>query len=85
MLGTMLWFNLEKGYGFIRTQDDERLYVAVSGFLPGQELARRCRGQKVTFDRHVADGDARAVNVSLVVETQPRRARFHNSRGGRAL
>jgi cold shock CspA family protein len=85
MLGTMLWFNLEKGYGFIRTEDDERLYVAGSGFLSGHEPARRCRGQHVTFDRHVAEGDTRAVNVSFVAETQPRRARIRSARGGHPL
>jgi cold shock CspA family protein len=25
MLGTMLWFNVEKGYGFIRTEQRERV------------------------------------------------------------
>ena len=33
--GEMLWFNVDKGYGFIQTQDDERLYVAASGFRDG--------------------------------------------------
>lgn len=85
MLGTMLWFNREKGYGFIQTEDDERLYVAGSGFLSGHQPARRCRGQKVTFDRHAAEGDTRAVNVSLVPLAQPPRARIRSARGGHAL
>lgn len=85
MLGTMLWFNREKGYGFIRTQDDERLYVAGSGFLPGHEPERRCRGQEVTFEREIAEGDTRAVNVSFLLQAQPRRARVRSVRGGRAL
>ena len=25
--GTMLWFNEEKGYGFIQSEDDERVYL----------------------------------------------------------
>ena len=85
MLGTMLWFNREKGYGFIRTEDDERLYVAGSGFLPGHRPAGRCRGLNVTFERHVAEGDTRAVNVSFAPEAQPPRARSRSTRGGRAL
>lgn len=85
MHGKMLWFNLEKGYGFIQTQDDERLYVARSGFLHGHEPPRRCRGQEVTFERHVVEGDTRAVNVSFVPPTQPRRARTRGARSGRAL
>ena len=31
MQGTMLWFNLDKGYGIIRTEHDERLYVDSAG------------------------------------------------------
>jgi cold shock protein len=85
MLGTMLWFNVEKGYGFIHTEDDERLWVADSGFLPGHEPAPRCRGQRVTFDRHVAAGEPRAVNVSLVTDAQPRRARPRGVRSGRVI
>jgi cold shock CspA family protein len=85
MLGTMLWFNLEKGHGFIQTQDGERLYVTDTGFLPGQEPAGRCRGREVTFDRHVAAADPCAVNVSFVEELRPRRARLRASRGGHAL
>ena len=85
MRGKMLWFNVEKGYGFIQTQEDERLYVARSGFMQGHEPARRCRGQEVAFDRQVVEGDTRAANVSFVPQTQPRRARTRSSRGGRGL
>ena len=27
MEGSMLWFNVDKGYGYIQTDEDERLYV----------------------------------------------------------
>jgi len=86
MQGTMLWFNLDKGYGFIHTEDEERLYVADTGFQPGEEPAARCKGQPVSFDRHVAGGETRAVNVSFVAQTEPaRRARLRHARGGRSL
>ena len=85
MQGTMLWFNLEKGYGFIHTEQDERLYVARSGFFPGHEPERRCKGRAVSFDRVVAEGDAQAVNVAFVKEPELRRARMRHARGGRSL
>jgi cold shock CspA family protein len=81
----MLWFNVEKGYGFIQTEHDERLYVAQSGFLPGHAPAPRCKGRTVTFERHVAEGDIRAVRVWFTPETVPRRARLRHARGGTSL
>lgn len=84
MHGTMLWFNVEKAYGFIQTEQDERLYVAASGFLPGHAPAPRCKGREVEFERHVAEGDTRAVNVSFCVAPTPQRAR-RRGRGGSSL
>jgi cold shock CspA family protein len=81
MQGTMLWFNLDKGYGFIHTEHDERLYVAGSGFLPGHQPELRCKGRPVTFDRRVAEGHIRAINVSFVTQLDARRARLRHGRG----
>jgi len=81
----MLWFNVDKGYGFIRTDADERLYVASSGFLPDHQPQPRCRGRLVSFDRQVEEGDIRAVNVSFVSQSDPRRARLRHARGGHSL
>ena len=57
-----LWEN-SKGYGFIVSDDDEELFVHVSGLdvtIPGQRLRP---GQRVAFDiRSDMKGD-RAVNV----------------------
>jgi cold shock CspA family protein len=60
MLGTMLWFNVEKGYGFIQTEDGERLYVARDGFLPKHEPKPRCKGREVSFNRQVRARHARS-------------------------
>jgi cold shock CspA family protein len=85
MHGTMLWFNVDKGYGFIQTDEDERLYVAHSGFLPENLPAARCKGRAVTFERQAQEGDARAINVSFVAQAEPRRARLRHARGGSSL
>ena len=34
--GKMLWFNAEKGFGLICTEEEERLHVFESGFQPGE-------------------------------------------------
>jgi cold shock CspA family protein len=85
MQGTMLWFNLDKGYGFIHTEHDERLYVAHSGFLPDHQPEARCKGREVSFERHVAEGDTRAVNVSFIEQADPRRARLRHAHGRSTL
>jgi cold shock CspA family protein len=86
MRGKMIWFNSEKGYGFIRTEDEERLYVARSGFLAEQEPTSRCAGREVTFERIVVDGETRAVGVSFVtVDEAAGRARRRSPRSGSKL
>jgi cold shock protein len=80
MEGTMIWFNPEKGHGFIRTDDGERLRVDESGLSPGQSFSDRCAGIRVGFDRITSLDEARAVNVAVVPIVEGGRAR---SRGRR--
>ena len=77
MHGEMLWFDEKKDFGFILTQEEERLYVHRSGFLPGQVPEGRCARTKVSFSREIRDRDgvAQAVSVTRVDEEAPRRAR----------
>jgi CspA family cold shock protein len=85
MQGTMLWFNAEKGYGYIETEHAERLYVARSGFQLDHEPKQRCKGKDVSFDRVVAEGDIRAVNVTFLEAAPQQRARLRTPRSGRSL
>ena len=86
MQGEMIWFNVEKGHGFIRTEQDERLHVALSGFLPGHAPEARCKGRPVTFIRQVGDdGEVTAVDVSFLADEERRRARLRHSRGGHSF
>ena len=74
MRGRMLWFNEEKGHGFIETDEGERLLVSADGFVDAPPVGA-CAGLLVEFQ--VADGaDGRhAEAATLVVEAAPRRAR----------
>jgi cold shock CspA family protein len=86
MIGKMLWFNSEKGYGYLQTEDDERLYVASDGFLPKEEPKARCAGKHVTFERSENGGEPQAVNVAFVPESElPNRARLRTPRSGSKL
>jgi cold shock CspA family protein len=72
--GNLIFFNPEKGHGFIRTEDGERLLVRVDGFAPGHLLGDRCAGTPLTFERVEGD-EPSAVNVMTVPLTAARRAR----------
>lgn len=80
MRGSLIWFNAEKGHGFIRTEDGERLLVEQSGFAPGHVLGDRCAGTAVTFEveEATADHQARAVDVTVVTVEPARRARIRH-------
>ena len=73
MRGHMLWFNTTKEYGFIRTEDGERLYVHKTGFASGSVPAGRCSDQPVSLTRVADDLGRRAVEVEFVVPEAPAR------------
>ena len=83
MRGEMLWFNEAKAYGFIATEENERLYVHASGFAAGSAPVGRCAGRPVSFERVVDEYGARAVGVSFVEEAAAGRARIR--RGQRSV
>ena len=77
--GRMLWFNEEKGHGYISTEDGERLYVDASGFPDGHPVGP-CAGLLVEFEVSENGDERRAQSARLVEEAQPRRARRRGSR-----
>jgi cold shock CspA family protein len=84
MQGTMLWFNEVKDFGFIRTEEGERLSVPGSGFVDGARPKGRCAGAVVGFEVAEADSGRTAQDVVFVAEVAPRRARRRHS-GVRAM
>lgn len=73
--GTMLWFAEAKDYGFILTEDDERLYVDRDGFVNGAAPVGRCAGLPVQLTVSERDGMRIAVEVAPLAAESPRRAR----------
>ena len=71
----MLWFDEAKDYGFVLTEDGERLRVERDGFVDGAAPVGRCARRPVNLSVAERDGERLAVDVSLVVEESPRRAR----------
>jgi hypothetical protein len=73
--GTMLWFDEAKDYGFILTDEGERLYVDRGGFVARAAPVGRCARKAVQLIVSERDGTRIATEVSLVPEEPQRRAR----------
>ena len=75
----MLWFDEAKDYGFILTEEDERLYVDREGFVAQEAPVGRCARLPVRLTVTERDGTRIAVDVSVISEEAPRRARRRGS------
>ena len=74
--GTMLWFNVAKDLGALRTDGGERIEVAGSSFSLGEKPAGRCAGKAVEYERV----DGAVSELAFVAEPSPRRARMRHRR-----
>jgi len=62
--GTVKWFNTEKGYGFIKTEDGKEIFVHFSAIkTPGVKSLEE--GQKVTFNTQEGNRGLQAVDVNI--------------------
>lgn len=77
--GEMLWFNEEKGHGYIATDAGERLYVDAAGFADSHPVGP-CAGLVVEFEVDEGPDGRFARGARLVEEAAPRRARRRGSR-----
>lgn len=59
--GKVIWFNNEKGYGFIQFEDQE-IFVHYSSILD-DSYKTLIKDEKVTFDLRQTEKGLRAVNV----------------------
>jgi CspA family cold shock protein len=63
--GTVKWFDKKKGYGFIRQDNGQDVFVHHTG-INGKVYRRLFAKTKVTFDIKVTKKGQTAVNVSVV-------------------
>jgi hypothetical protein len=75
----MLWFDEAKDYGFILSDEGERLYVDRDGFVGGAAPVGRCAKLPVELTVAERDGERIAVDVSVVSDEPKRRARRRTS------
>ncbi len=63
--GTVKWFNTEKGFGFIKTEGGEDIFVHFSA-IQTSGLRTLEEGQKVTFEEVQGNRGLQASNVNIV-------------------
>jgi cold shock protein len=63
MTGTVKWFNSQKGFGFITTEEGKDVFVHYSG-ITGGGFKSLDEGQKVNFDVTQGDKGDQAINVT---------------------
>ncbi len=62
MTGTVKWFNSEKGYGFITTDEGKDIFVHFSA-IQSEGFKTLNEGDKVEFEVTEGDRGPQAVNV----------------------
>lgn len=62
MLGTVKWFNSQKGFGFITTQEGNDVFVHYSG-IKEDGFKTLEEGQQVEFDVTEGQKGEQAINV----------------------
>lgn len=63
MKGTVKWFNSEKGYGFITTEEGKDVFVHYTG-ITGEGYKALDEGQNVEFEITQGPKGDQAINVS---------------------
>lgn len=63
--GTVRWFNNQKGYGFIKDENENDIFVHFSG-LNMEGFKTLSEGEEVEFDVIESEKGPQAVNVSRI-------------------
>jgi cold shock CspA family protein len=83
MRGRMIWFNESKDYGFIMTDEGERLSVLGTGFAGGKRPVGRCADLVVSFEIDDSTGTRQAEKVTFDETVAAHRPRLRSGLGAR--
>ena len=64
--GKVKWFNSQKGFGFIESEEGQDVFVHHTGIIKNGGFAELKEGDVVTFEIQDTDKGKKAINVKLV-------------------
>lgn len=64
--GTVKWFNSQKGYGFIKAEDDTDFFVHYSGINSMEKFKSLKESETVVFDVIDTEKGRQAINVTVI-------------------
>ena len=65
-IGTVKWFNVEKGFGFIEVEGEKDFFVHSSAILGNDSRKTLEEGQKVQFESEKGPKGLQAIDVSVI-------------------
>lgn len=65
-IGTVKWFNTEKGFGFIEIEGEKDIFVHISAILGDDSRKSLEEGQKVQFETEEGPKGLQAIEVSAI-------------------
>ena len=65
-IGTVKWFNVEKGFGFIEVEGEKDFFVHSSAILGNDSRKSLEEGQKVQFESEKGPKGLQAIDVSII-------------------
>jgi CspA family cold shock protein len=65
-IGTVKWYNTEKGFGFIEVEGEKDVFVHSSAIKGNASIANLEEGQKVQFETEKGPKGFQAIDISLV-------------------
>jgi cold shock protein len=65
-IGTVKWFNTEKGFGFIEVEGEKDVFVHSSAILGNDSRKSLEEGQKVQFETEKGPKGLQAIEVSAI-------------------
>ena len=66
MLGTVKWYNADKGYGFVKPDDGKKDVFVHSSALRKARIDSLAEGQRIEFDLAPGNKGECAVNLEVV-------------------